>query len=335
MKKLKAGLIGCGNIANLVHLPHLAKIENVDLTWVCDIVEEKAKEASKKYNVPKYITDYHEVVEDPEIDFVVITTPPDIHVNMTIDALKNGKHVFLEKPIAPNLDDAVKLYNFAKGKEDLKVCLGFCLRFHGMFKFVKELLDNVIGEPVIMWRNAIGTALGVAAPATWVFDKKRSGGMLVENAVHIFDAFRWFAGEYESVEGYVKTVTSGINIEDTVVASMRFKNDCFGSLTQTWTATHSWEAWGVVGKKGTVTVDGYILGSMRVSWKGEAEREITIKEDPNVMYYKEMVSFVDSIINDKPVFAGLVDGIRSMEAAIAIQISGEEKKPVKLPLVTL
>lgn len=335
MNKLKAGLIGCGSIANYAHLPNLVKIENVDLAWVADIIEERAVEASKKYNVPKYTLDYHEILEDPEIDFVVITTPPDTHVDIAIDALKSGKHIFLEKPVAATLEDAVRLYNFAKGK-DLKIGLGFCLRFHGMFKFVKELIVNgTVGEPIMMWRNAIGAAIGVAAPSRWVFDKKRSGGMLVENAVHIFDAFRWYAGEYESVEAYVKTVTKDLNIEDTVVASLRFRNGCYGSLVQTWVATHSWEAWGIVGRKGTVTVNGYVVGDMRVSWRGEAEREIRIKEDPGVMYFKEMVSFVDSIVNNKPVFADLVDGIRSMEVAIAVQKSGEENRPVKLPLINL
>ncbi len=335
MKKLKAGLIGCGSIANYAHLQNLVKIDNVDLVWVADIIKEKAVKAAEKYNVPRYTLDYHEILEDPEVDFVVITTPPDTHVDIAIDALKSGKHVFLEKPVAANLDDAVRLYNFARNT-DLKMGLGFCLRFHGMFKFVKELIDNgTIGEPTIMWRNAIGAAIGVAAPSRWVFDKRRSGGMMVENAVHIFDAFRWYAGEYESVEAYVKTVTKNLGIEDTVVASLKFRNGCFGSLVQTWTATHSWEAWGIVGTKGTVTVDGYVVGDMKVSWRGEAERIIRIKEDPGVMYYKEMVSFVESILYDKTVFADIVDGIRSMEAAIAVQKSGEENRPIKLPLVNL
>ncbi|MBO3802796.1 MAG: Gfo/Idh/MocA family oxidoreductase, partial [Candidatus Brockarchaeota archaeon] len=214
-----------------------------------------------------------------------------------------------------------------------KLMPGFCLRYHGMFRYVKHLIGaGKIGPPALMWRNSIGAAIGVLAPAQWVMQKRRSGGMLVENTMHVFDAFRWFAGEYDSVYAKTRTVSKGIEIEDTAVVAMRFKSGAYATITQTWAATHSWDAWGVMGVNGTVTVDGYIGGPMKASWKGESLRVVDVKEDAIVMYRKEMESFVRCILGGRKPEVDVTDALKAQEAATAALRSSEEGRPVKLPL---
>lgn len=227
MRKLNFAVIGCGNIANYAHLPNLVSNENVNLVATCDIIEERARAAAEKYKANRYFTNYKDLLEIKDLDAVVIATPPDSHKEISIEAMKLNKHVFLEKPLASNLEDAYSIYKQAK-KSSVKFAVGFCLRFHGMFRYAKELIENnFIGEPVSLWRVAIGTAIGVLPPVGWLVDKNRSGGVVVENTIHMIDAFRWFAGEITSVYAQYKTVREGISIEDNAYITFTHKNGAF------------------------------------------------------------------------------------------------------------
>jgi len=333
MAKVNAAVVGCGNIGTYAHIPNLKMLPNVELVSVCDIIEEKAEAASRQFKVGRYDTDYRKIVSDSDIGLVAICTPPDTHLEIASAALEAGKHVFLEKPLAANLQDSVKLHKVAKGSE-AKLMPGFCLRYHGMFKYVKHLIEQgKVGKPALMWRNAIGAAIGVLAPAQWVMQRRRSGGMLVENTMHIFDAFRWYAGEYDSVYAEARTISKGVDIEDTAMVAMKFKGGAYATITQTWAATHSWDTWGVMGMNGTVTVDGYIGGPMQVSWKGESLRVVDIKEDAILMYRKELESFVQNILGNTEPEVNVTDALKAMEAATAALRSSDEGKPIKLPLV--
>jgi predicted dehydrogenase len=203
-----------------------------------------------------------------------------------------------------------------------------------MFKHAKELIENnTVGEPVALWRIAIGTAVGVLPPMGWLTDKKRSGGMVVENAIHMIDAFRWFAGDITSALAKYKTERKVVSIEDNAYIVFTHENNSFSSVLQSWTATHTYESWGIVGKEGTVSVKGYVIGSMEVSSKGRGLEEVSIMEDPIVMYEKEMQDFVESILEEKQVFATPLEGLKAMEAAVAAEKSSREGKLVKLPLI--
>jgi len=332
MKSLNMAVIGCGNIANYAHLPNLLKTGQ-KLVATCDIVEEKAKQAAEKFKADRFYTDYRKVLELKDLDAVIIATPPDTHKEIAVDAVRTNRHVFLEKPLAANLEDAYEIYSQWK-RSNVKFAVGFCLRHHGMFKYAKELVENnTVGEPVALWRIAIGTAIGVLPPMGWLTDRERSGGMVVENSIHMIDAFRWFAGDIASALAQYKTERIGINIEDNAYIVFTHRNNAFSSILQSWTATHTHESWGIVGKQGTVSVKGYVLGTMEVSSRSRGLEEVKIEEDPIVMYEKEMEDFVKSILEDKPVFATPLEGLKAMEAAVAAEKSSKEGKLIKLPLI--
>ncbi len=333
MRKLNAAVIGCGNVANFAHLLNLSKMEEVKLIATCDIIEDKAKAAAQKFKAQKFLTDYQDVLGQKDLDLVVVATPPHTHRKIAVDAVKAEKHVFLEKPLATTLEDAHEIYKQAR-RSKAKFAVGFCLRFHGMFNYAKKLLqDGTIGEPVALWRMAIGTAIGVLPPVGWLIDKSKSGGMVVENTIHMIDAFRWFAGDVVSAFAQYKTAKKGIGIEDNAYMIFTHHNGAFSSVLQSWTASHTHESWGIVGREGTVSTRGYVLGPMEVSSRKGAPREVTIKEDPSVMYEMEMRDFIASILNDRPVFASAFEGLKAMEVAVAAEKSSKKGKKINLPLV--
>jgi predicted dehydrogenase len=333
MKRVNVAVIGCGNVANFVHLPNLLKMEQAHLVATCDIIEERAKQAAEKFKADRFFTDYRKVLELKDLDAVIVTNPPDTHKEIAMDAMKLDKHVFLEKPLANTLDAAYEIYKQWK-RSKVKFSVGFCLRHHGMFKYAKELIENnTVGEPVALWRVAIGIAIGVLPPVGWLVDKRRSGGMVVENAIHMIDSFIWFAGDIASALAQYKTERKGISIEDNAYIIFTHRNGAFSSLLQSWTATHTYESWGIVGRNGTVSVKGYVLGTMEISGRDRSPMEVTVKEDPKVMYEKELKDFLNSIVEDKPTFATPLDGLKAMEAAVAAEKSSAEGRMVKLPLI--
>lgn len=102
---LKVGVLGCGTIARVRHLLEYDNNKEVEITAVCDIVEERAEEMAKLYGAKAY-TDYRDVLANKEIDAISICLPNYLHASVTIAALNAGKHVLCEKPMATSKDEA-------------------------------------------------------------------------------------------------------------------------------------------------------------------------------------------------------------------------------------
>ncbi|MBE7028495.1 MAG: Gfo/Idh/MocA family oxidoreductase, partial [Ruminococcaceae bacterium] len=103
---MKIGIIGCGTIANNAHIPSYMKNEKAEIKCFCDILPERAKAAVEKYGCGIAVTDYKEVLNDPEVVAVSVCTPNKAHSEITIAALKAGKNVLCEKPAAREYSEA-------------------------------------------------------------------------------------------------------------------------------------------------------------------------------------------------------------------------------------
>src|SRR4030043_173286 len=113
-RKIKIGLVSAGGIAEFSHLPGITALENVELTAVCDVVEERARKAALKYNAKESYTNYEEMLKKANIDAVDICTPVFLHAPIAIEALNHGKHVLIEKPLARNSKEAETIVNVSK-----------------------------------------------------------------------------------------------------------------------------------------------------------------------------------------------------------------------------
>ena len=142
MKKVKIGIIGCGTIANNAHIPAYLKNPNVEIVYFCDIIEEKAKAAVEKYHCGKAVKDYHEVINDPEIDAVSICTPNSMHSVITIDALNAKKHVLCEKPAAKTYKEALAMQEAAH-KNNCILNIGVVNRFNNAVNIIKDIKDII------------------------------------------------------------------------------------------------------------------------------------------------------------------------------------------------
>lgn len=227
MNPLNVGIIGCGAIHGL-HCDAAAGSALARLALVADIDERKAERSAKKYGC-KYCTDYRELLADPDIDVVHICTPHYLHARMAVEAMRAGKHVLTEKPIAIKLSDAREMCRVsAETGRQLGVC--FQNRYNSTSLKLKELLASgrpgrVLGaRAFVTWhRSAEYYKEGAAWKGTW---EKEGGGVLINQAIHTLDLLRWFIGEADKIKGSADTRLLGdvIEVEDTAEASILFEN---------------------------------------------------------------------------------------------------------------
>lgn len=207
MEKLKIGIVGCGGIANGKHLPAIKKNGNFEIVAVCDLIEERALKAKKEYGTENtnVYTDYKQLLEqEKEIEAVYVLTPNRSHSFISIDAMKAGKHVMCEKPMAKTYADAKAMVETAK--ETGKILnIGYQNRYRPDSRYLKAACENGdLGEVYYAKAHAIRRR---AVPTWGVFlnEEEQGGGPLIDIGTHALDLTLWMMDNYEpaSVTGSV------------------------------------------------------------------------------------------------------------------------------------
>ncbi|KQR70690.1 Gfo/Idh/MocA family protein [Pedobacter sp. Leaf176] len=180
MKKYKVGIIGYGGFGRFLHY-WLDRLENVEITAITDSGNHfQASENLKSF------TDWKDLINDTEIDIVCIVTPPNLHADMACAAMKSGKHVLLEKPVAVTLESAERLLEVQK-ETGMVITVDHMIRYNPIIQqFMKLGKSNAFGKlrHVVVNNYAQDAALPVDH---WFWDEAISGGIMVEHGVHFFD----------------------------------------------------------------------------------------------------------------------------------------------------
>lgn len=197
MSTIKAGIVGCGGIATNKHMPSIQELGGIDLVAFCDIIEARAVKAKDGFGTADALvfTDYRDLVQ-LDLDVVYVCTPNRSHAEITIAALKAGKHVLCEKPMAMNYTEAEAM--IAAQKESGKILtIAYQNRFRPDSQYLKkECEDGVLGD--IYYAKA--KALRRRAVPTWgVFlnEYEQGGGPLIDIGTHALDLTLWMMDNYE------------------------------------------------------------------------------------------------------------------------------------------
>lgn len=196
-KKLRVGIIGVGGIAQ-AHMQGYAKLKDkVELVAFCDTILERAEKGAKEFGSTKAkcFTDYREMLEMKELDAVDICTPNKFHAPIAIDALKAGKHVYCEKPMAMNTEEAEAMVRTAK-ETGKKLSVGYPSRFSDDAQLLKEMISaGELGEIYYAEASAIRRR-GVPTWGVFLSKELQGGGPLIDIATHILDLILWLMGDY-------------------------------------------------------------------------------------------------------------------------------------------
>ena len=192
---LNIGIVGCGKIAQVRHIPEYAANENARLVGFFNPSTHRAEEMAAKYGGKVYVT-AEDLFADPEIDAVSVCAANYAHAELTIQALRAGKHVLCEKPMAITLEDCERMLCEAE-KAGKRLLIGQNQRFAKAHVKAKELLqDGVIGK-VITFRTVFGhggpeTWSISPGKGTWFFDKSKAAmGAMADLGIHKTDLLRF------------------------------------------------------------------------------------------------------------------------------------------------
>ncbi|GLO68208.1 MULTISPECIES: Gfo/Idh/MocA family oxidoreductase [Oceanobacillus] len=197
-RPIQVGIIGCGGIAFGKHLPSLTKLEHVNIVAFCDIDKEKAERAAKEYGAEDAVTyeDYIQLIEKSPVEVVHVCTPNNSHAEISIAALRGGKHVMCEKPMAKTVEEAQAMVDAAK-KYNKKLTIGYNNRFRPDSQYLKKICQRGdLGDIYFAKAHAIRRR---AVPTWGVFldEEKQGGGPLIDIGTHALDLTLWMMDNYE------------------------------------------------------------------------------------------------------------------------------------------
>ncbi|MBR6765982.1 MAG: Gfo/Idh/MocA family oxidoreductase [Clostridia bacterium] len=225
-------IYGCGMIAN-VHIKALLEIENACVKGVADINGQAAQEFAEKYSVLKY-DDLDAILNDKDVDAVCICTPNSTHAALAIKALKNKKHVVLEKPMAISTLQCDSIIEETEKSGCLLTVISQ-LRVSNDIIRAKEIIDSgVLGKPVLCdlymkyYRDKAYYA------GNWKGTKQfDGGGALMNQGIHGVDILQYLAGNIKNVKSFNKTLVHDIEVEDTSVSVVEFESGALGVIEAT------------------------------------------------------------------------------------------------------
>ena len=242
---IHVGVLGCGKIAQVRHLPEYAANPQVKLATVYDIDEQRAKEMAQRYGC-RWTTDMEEIIRDPHVDAVSVCIPNHLHAEATIAALENGKHVLCEKPMAMTLPECEKMVDAAE-KSGKYLMIGMNQRLTATHMRARQLIrDGAIGRPL-----TFRTTFGHGGPETWTvergniwfFDKtKATMGTLSDLGIHKTDLIQFLLDtRITEVTASVTTLDKRgadgalIGVDDNAICIYGMENGVVGTMTASWT----------------------------------------------------------------------------------------------------
>lgn len=242
---IRVGVIGCGKIAQVRHLPEYAANQNVEITAVFDLCRERADEIASKFGAVSYAS-YEELLKDENIDAVSVCVANAAHCEVTLAALKAGKHVLCEKPMAITLEECIKMVEMAK-EQNKFLMIGHNQRLAKAHAKAKELIEaGEIGH-IITFRTTFGhggpESWAIDNKNIWFFDKKLSAfGAMADLGIHKTDLMQFLTGQRVSeVSAFVGTLDKKtpdgelISVDDNAICIFKMDSGCVGTMTASWT----------------------------------------------------------------------------------------------------
>lgn len=320
MKKLRIGVIGAGRISR-VHTPNLVhRVERAEVVALADIDLEAARKLGEPLGIPKILTDYRDILNDPTIDAVFICSPTDTHVTIAVQAARAGKHIFCEKPVDQSLTEIRKVIE-AVEEAGIKCQVGFNRRFDRNFWRIYEAVrqDEVGGVQIVK----ISSRDPVAPPVSYV---KTSGGIFADMMIHDFDMVEHLSGSRvaEVSTAGACLIDPGIGSAgdvDTAVVMLRLESGALAVIDNSRQAVYGYDQRiEVFGSKGMIAAENETMDSTTLSTADGVSRAKPLwffLERYTDAFIREEQGFVDACLNDTPVLISARDSLSPVAIAIA------------------
>jgi len=333
MEKTKVAVIGLGGIAQLVHLPILSKLLNVQISAIADIKKTQLNSVGDKFKIEKRYIDYKELLEKEEVDAVIIATPTNTHADIALDCLKANKHILIEKPISRSVAEAKQINNAAK-KYNKHVMVGMNLRYRPDAMLMKSLVNS--GELGDIFYIRCGWLRKQSSNQKWFLSKSQSGGgVIIDLGILILDLAVWILNDKKMKSVSVQKFNHNTKeVEDSAIGIVRFEDDRIISFEVSWGLHSEWDKFHLAafGTEGTAH-----LNPLRAYKRMESSHiDYTVANQANQTnlfkksYENELKHFIGVVRENTPVISTGDDAVSLMTLLEALYKSAKLRKEVSL-----
>lgn len=325
-RKLGFGVVGIGG-AGLNHLKSIKQLDQARVVAINTRNKETGHKVSQA-NDCKFYAHFDELLNDSEVDAVVLTNPPEANYGYIIKAAQAKKHIIAEKPISTTTEQAREIIKVCE-ENGVTLAIIFQHRFDSASLYVKQLLEqNQLGRIRMITVHLPWYRGNDYYNVEWRRTKKLSGGgVLMIQAIHYIDLMLWFAGEVDKVTGFTATLGhEGIEVEDTAVASVKFKSGALGSVSATTCALPGYsQSMEIYAEKGSVIIRDDKITDIHVNSILNHPKELfhqgagetTAVNDPTAISLDSLISqyedFIHSVVNHKAPIADGKEGLKVVE----------------------
>lgn len=334
MEKTRIGVIGLGGIAQLVHLPILSKLDNVEICGIAEINKNRLKFIGEKFSIPNQYTNYLEMLEVQNPDAVIIATPTNTHSAIALDCIKSKKHILIEKPVARNLKEAKEIYSTAK-KNNTIAMVGMNLRFRPDAMLLKSLINS--GELGDLFYVKCGWLRKQSSEQKWFMNKNQSGGgVTIDLGIVLLDLALWMLGDAKPLSVSVQKYNHQTkDVEDSAVGIVKLENDKIITFEVSWVLHSEDDSFNLTtyGTKGTAH-----LNPLRAYRRLETTIiDYTPAKTTNTTnlykksYENELKHFIGAIRQNEPkIVSSAEEMLDRMKLLEAVYKSAETKKEIKV-----
>lgn len=333
MEKTKIAVIGLGGIAQLVHLPILSKLVNVQIAAVVDRNKNQLNSVGDIFKIENRYTDHKEMLDKEDIDAVIIATPTNTHLEIALDCLKASKHILIEKPIARSVSEA-KQINTASKKYKKQVMVGMNLRYRPDAMLMKSLVNS--GELGDIFYIRCGWLRKQSNEQKWFINKSQSGGgVIIDLGILILDLALWILNDKKMKTVSVQKFNHNTkDVEDSAIGLVRFDDDRVISFEVSWGLHSEWDKFHLAafGTEGTAH-----LNPLRAYKRMESSHiDYTVANQTNQTnlfkksYENELKHFIGVVRENTPVISTGDDAVSLMILLEALYKSAKLRKEVNL-----
>jgi myo-inositol 2-dehydrogenase/D-chiro-inositol 1-dehydrogenase len=344
---IRLGIVGCGRVTELRHLPALQRrVPGLEVVALADVDAARLERVAGAFRIARRYTDYLKLIEDERVDAVAVCVPPTLHTEVALAALDAGKHVFIEKPLALSLGECDLLSERAALAGSPRVLVGFNMRWHRLVREARgRIRRGELGRIKLVRTLFVCGIRNQPGYPVWRKRRETGGGAIYELGVHHFDLVRFLLGS-EAREVYA---TSTEEDETAIVTTqMSGGEQVVTALSEGTGENHEFE---VYGERGWLRVSCYRAdgieqlgagrypGAVGARLRGAGRallnlpdmiRQARLGGDYVSTYAGEWRHFAEVCRNAAPVEATVEDGRRALEVALAALESDATKRAVKL-----
>ncbi len=330
IEKPKIAIIGLGWISQVFHLPILSKISDVEISCLCDRDKNRARALSEKYGIKRYYTDFHEMLKHEELDAVDICASTDVHKEAAIASLEAKRDVFVEKPVARKLEEAIAIAESVK-KNKKKLMVGMNHRFRPDTMMLRSFIENKeLGK---IFYSKAGWLKKPSSEGSWFSQKEMSGGgVILDMGIVMLDLAMWMSGYPDVSRVNAMNYSHKTRVEDSSVVYLTMKNGSTITIEASWNFHIENELYycNIYGEHGSGKINPLMIHK---EMHGSIVNVTPVKTDTSQnalkkSYENELKHFVGTVRGIHPLISTVNEAVQRMTIIDAIYRSAAKGKEI-------